>query len=58
MKSFRPSFYAEQIYGGTLLGISGKDFITLYDWEECRVVRKIDVVTKAVKKKAIFEILF
>lgn len=48
VKSFRPSFYAENIYGGTLLGVRGKDSITLYDWEECRVIRKIDVVPKAI----------
>ena len=33
----------EQIYGGRLLGIKSKEFITFYDWETQVHVRRIDV---------------
>jgi coatomer subunit beta' len=42
-KSFKTSFGNEGIFGGRLLGIKSKDFITFYDWENFEVVRKIDV---------------
>lgn len=45
-KSFRPSFSAEGMYGGALLGIRSNDLVCFYDWAECRVVRRIDVVVK------------
>jgi coatomer subunit beta' len=42
-KSFKTNFSNEGIFGGRLLGIKSKDFITFYDWEQFRVVRRIDV---------------
>ena len=42
-KAFKTSFSNEGIYGGRLLGIKSKDFITFYDWEEFNVVRRIDL---------------
>lgn len=45
-KSIRPTFSAEAIYGGTLLAVRTNEFICFYDWVECRVVRRIDVVVK------------
>lgn len=45
-KSIRPTFSAEGIYGGTLLAVRSNEFICFYDWAECRVVRRIDVVVK------------
>jgi coatomer subunit beta' len=42
-KTFKTSFSNEGIYGGRLLGIKSKDFITFYDWENFRVVRRVDV---------------
>jgi len=42
-KSFKTGFANEGIFGGRLLGIKGKDFVTFYDWEEFNVVRRIDV---------------
>lgn len=42
-KSFKTSFGNEGIFGGRLLGIKSKDFVTFYDWENFEVVRKIDV---------------
>ncbi|KAG0606269.1 hypothetical protein M758_9G127200 [Ceratodon purpureus] len=47
-KSIRPTFSAEGIYGGTLLAVRTNEFICFYDWAECRVVRRIDVVVKDV----------
>ncbi|XP_024389865.1 coatomer subunit beta'-1 [Physcomitrium patens] len=47
-KSIRPTFSAEAIYGGTLLAVRTNEFICFYDWVECRVVRRIDVVVKNV----------
>jgi coatomer subunit beta' len=46
-KIIRPSFTAEGVFGGTLLAVRSTSFVTFYDWEG-RVVRKIDVVPKAV----------
>ena len=42
-KAFKTSFENEGIFGGRLLAIKSKDFITFYDWEEFYVVRRIDV---------------
>jgi coatomer subunit beta' len=33
----------EGIFGGRLLGVKSKDFITFYDWDTQILVRKIDV---------------
>ncbi|CAN6456321.1 unnamed protein product [Victoria cruziana] len=45
-KSIRPTFSAERIFGGTLLAICSNDFICFYDWQECRLIRRIDVIVK------------
>lgn len=42
-KAFKTSFANEGIFGGRLLAIKSKDFITFYDWDEFNVVRRIDV---------------
>lgn len=47
-KSFRPAFAAEAIFGGELLGIRGTDFVDFVDWNECKIVRRIDVNPKKV----------
>lgn len=47
-KSMRPTYAAEAIYGGALLGVCGKDFICFYDWDDLQLVRRIDVEAKAV----------
>jgi len=44
----KPDFNAETIYGGQLLGVASKDFVCLYDWQNCRLIRKIDVTAKAL----------
>jgi coatomer subunit beta' len=45
-KSIRPTFSAERIYGGTLLAMCSNDFICFYDWDDCRLIRRIDVNVK------------
>ena len=47
-KAFRPNFAAEQIFGGQLLGVRSNDFVDFYDWADCRIVRRIDVVPRRV----------
>lgn len=46
--SFRPNFTAEGLYGGALLGLRSTDFICFYDWDECRVIRRLDVSVRNV----------
>ena len=42
-KIFQVGFQVEGIFGGRLLGVKSKDFITFYDWETQVHVRRIDV---------------
>ncbi len=44
----RPSFSAEGIFGGALLGVRSGRFVCLYDWEKLSLIRRIDVVPKAI----------
>eukprot|EP00929_Paragymnodinium_shiwhaense_P048410 TRINITY_DN2447_c0_g1_i1.p1 TRINITY_DN2447_c0_g1~~TRINITY_DN2447_c0_g1_i1.p1 ORF type:complete len:916 (-),score=266.62 TRINITY_DN2447_c0_g1_i1:115-2862(-) len=46
--SFKPPFSVDQMFGGHLLSVRGSDFVCFYDWSEYRLVRRIDVVPKAV----------
>eukprot|EP00899_Mesostigma_viride_P001865 jgi/Mesvir1/1167/Mv17669-RA.1 len=48
VKSIRPNFIAEGIYGGALLAIRSSEFVCFYDWAECRCVRRIDVAVKNI----------
>ncbi|KAF5105051.1 hypothetical protein DV451_000212 [Geotrichum candidum] len=41
-------FRANKIFGGTLLGIKGDDFIAFYDWDTGKLVRRVDVVAEQV----------
>uniref|UniRef100_A0A0E0G2U9 Coatomer subunit beta' n=1 Tax=Oryza nivara TaxID=4536 RepID=A0A0E0G2U9_ORYNI len=45
-KSIRPPFSAERIFGGVLLAMCTNDFICFHDWEEGRMIRRIDVNVK------------
>ncbi|KAH9566824.1 hypothetical protein CY35_04G149400 [Sphagnum magellanicum] len=47
-KSIRPNISADGIYGGALLAVRSSEFICFYDWVECRVIRRIDVVAKNI----------
>ncbi|KAK9451268.1 coatomer WD associated region-domain-containing protein [Limtongia smithiae] len=42
------NFNAESIFGGTLLGVKGSDWVGLYDWETGYIVRRIDVVPNEI----------
>ena len=46
--AFRPHFAAEGLYGGVLMGLRSTDFICFYDWEQSRVIRRLDVAVKDV----------
>lgn len=45
-KAFKTSFANEGIFGGRLLGIKSKDFVTFYDWDDFNVIRRIDLGQK------------
>ena len=36
-------FASEDIFGGTLLGVKGSDWVSFYDWNSGNLVRRIDV---------------
>ncbi|KAK9477576.1 coatomer WD associated region-domain-containing protein [Lipomyces japonicus] len=42
------SYNAEGIFGGTLLGVKGSDWVGLYDWESGVLVRRIDVIPNEI----------
>ncbi|KAJ3206133.1 Coatomer subunit beta' [Dinochytrium kinnereticum] len=44
----KPSYSAEGIYGGALLGIRSNSFVSFYDWDTGVCVRRIDVVPKSI----------
>lgn len=41
-------FKAEDVKGGTLLGVVGPGFVSFYDWETGALIRRIDVEAKDV----------
>jgi coatomer subunit beta' len=42
-KAFKAGFTVEGIFGGRILGVKSKEFITFYDWDSQVLVRRIDV---------------
>jgi len=48
VRVFRPSYSAEGIFGGQLLAVRGGTFVCFYDWQESRMIRRIDVVPKSI----------
>lgn len=42
-KAFKTNFSNEGIFGGRLLAIKSKEFITFYDWDNFSIIRRIDV---------------
>jgi len=46
-KVIRPSFSAEGIFGGALLGVRSDKFVCFYDWQG-NIIRRIDVSPKSV----------
>eukprot|EP00468_Gymnochlora_sp_CCMP2014_P011283 CAMPEP_0167764362 /NCGR_PEP_ID=MMETSP0110_2-20121227/13982_1 /TAXON_ID=629695 /ORGANISM="Gymnochlora sp., Strain CCMP2014" /LENGTH=997 /DNA_ID=CAMNT_0007651741 /DNA_START=35 /DNA_END=3028 /DNA_ORIENTATION=+ len=47
-RDFRPRFTVEGIFGGTLLAARGAKHVDFYDWEECRLIRRISVLPKKI----------
>eukprot|EP00744_Colponema_vietnamica_P001875 GILI01003044.1.p1 GENE.GILI01003044.1~~GILI01003044.1.p1 ORF type:complete len:1825 (-),score=764.15 GILI01003044.1:251-5320(-) len=48
-RSFKPSFQAEGLFGGVLVCVRSEDFVCFYDWDECRLIRRIDVVPRVIE---------
>lgn len=44
-KAFKVGYENEGIYGGRLLAVKSKHFITFYDWEDFTTVRRIDITS-------------
>ncbi|KNC77177.1 coatomer subunit beta', partial [Sphaeroforma arctica JP610] len=44
----KPDFSAEGIFGGHLLGVRSSNSLAFYDWESGDLVRRIEIVPKAV----------
>ncbi|CAF1019776.1 unnamed protein product [Adineta ricciae] len=47
-KTFKPAAGAEGIFGGNLLGVRSYSGLTFYDWETLNLVRRIEIVPKAI----------
>jgi hypothetical protein len=52
-KSIRPNISADGIYGGALLAVRSSECVCFYDWVECRLIRRIDVVAKVEDSDAL-----
>mmetsp|Transcript_28883 Transcript_28883/g.52596 ORF Transcript_28883/g.52596 Transcript_28883/m.52596 type:complete len:898 (-) Transcript_28883:141-2834(-) len=46
--AFSPPFLVDEIFGGHLIGVRSGDFICFYDWNQYRLIRRIDVSPKLV----------
>jgi coatomer subunit beta' len=44
----KPDFSAEGIFGGTLLGVRSSNSLAFYDWETTDLIRRIEIIPKAV----------
>ncbi|XP_024113944.1 coatomer subunit beta' isoform X3 [Oryzias melastigma] len=47
-KTFKPSFGAEEIFGGFLLGVRSNNGLAFYDWENVQLIRRIEIQPKHV----------
>ncbi len=47
-RSFKTAYSAEGLYGGHMIGVTGSDFVCFYDWDDDRVIRRIDVAPKNI----------
>eukprot|EP00794_Sanderia_malayensis_P015194 gene15194-16762_t len=47
-KSFKPDFGAENIYGGSLLGVKSPSGLSFYDWETTELIRRIEIQPKSL----------
>jgi len=48
LKSFKPDFGAEGIYGGNMLGVRSVSGLALYDWDTTELVRRIEITPKHI----------
>ncbi|XP_067946243.1 coatomer subunit beta'-like [Watersipora subatra] len=48
IKSFKPDYGAEGIYGGSMLGVKSASGLAFYDWESTDLVRRIEIAPKLV----------
>jgi coatomer subunit beta' len=48
VKAFKPGYAAEGIFGGALFSVRTNSFVCFHDWEDCNVIRRIDVCPKGV----------
>eukprot|EP00918_Siedleckia_nematoides_P007860 GHVU01017109.1.p1 GENE.GHVU01017109.1~~GHVU01017109.1.p1 ORF type:complete len:688 (-),score=145.05 GHVU01017109.1:1053-3116(-) len=46
--SFKPPYGVDALFGGRLIGLKSADFICFYDWNEARLIRRIDVAPNSV----------
>eukprot|EP00971_Amphidinium_carterae_P266164 5279779-Amphidinium_carterae.1 len=44
--SFKPPYGVDEIFGGHLIGVRSGDFVCFYDWNQYRLIRRIDVSPK------------
>ena len=48
-RTFKPPFPADALLGGALLCVRAGEVCFFFDWAECRLVRRIDVMPKEIK---------
>ena len=47
-KTFKPEAGAENIFGGSLLGVRSYSGLSFYDWETTTLIRRIEIAPKTV----------
>uniref|UniRef100_A0A3P9KBP6 Coatomer subunit beta' n=1 Tax=Oryzias latipes TaxID=8090 RepID=A0A3P9KBP6_ORYLA len=47
-KTFKPSFGAEEIFGGFLLGVKSNNGLAFYDWENLHLIRRVEIQPKHI----------
>uniref|UniRef100_A0A0B7B2C4 Beta'-coat protein n=1 Tax=Arion vulgaris TaxID=1028688 RepID=A0A0B7B2C4_9EUPU len=47
-KIFKPSFGAEGMYGGHLLGVRSSNSLAFYDWDSAKLIRRVEISPKNV----------
>ncbi|KAJ8320061.1 hypothetical protein KUTeg_001648 [Tegillarca granosa] len=48
LKSFKPDFGAEGIYGGNMLGVRSVSGLAFYDWDSTELIRRIEITPKNI----------
>ncbi|KYQ88624.1 WD40 repeat-containing protein [Tieghemostelium lacteum] len=47
-RNFKPNFSAEGIFGGHLLAVRSNSFVYFYSWDNCDIIRKIEIAPKNI----------